>query len=579
MISIKENYEREWRRDQHTINTDQERKNDFIAAFNADVVHVKEQLHNSLLQPIQDGSIIEVLMEQGLKPMLASLHCKAIRYKKQQQMKGREQYTQTNKKDKSAKREMEDSDHSDTDSDDDIPIIERLKNDKEPKVDDARTMQLRIHRQNNISTQLKKRLSIAPHAMIMTGEDKPRKKENKGKNNEENERKNHEDEMDQAIAHAFALDIRNPVPMESERRLQLKAMLDIEAVDEEESNECWIHGLNKAYAVDGMADVPHVHQCEVSGIHECLLSDQGNAVPNREEIQRSNAEWKKQFEFEVHNLIHMKHMTQLSRDTSSDEPIIQANNTKTSAVNGNHLLANMDKTSTHNKLRNAKRNMDLNINGYNGQSAYYGSASGHASTNTIYPRNYDPKQCISPHHPSSRYGLYHHSSSSHPKYSQTPYHHSTNPNSPRRRIAGKGRKGRKGRSGKGVSGKSLSRNTTIGAKRRGITPNTIRNTRYSSQYTSPNTGTRGHGSGSRSMVWSNHRSPQPSAAYRQRMQSQRMYSSRAQNVNHIASSSHRMVNGSQRLQRYNANYQRLRNNNNINNSNTNTNNSNNNSNS
>eukprot|EP01083_Nonionella_stella_P210776 762738_1 len=109
--------------------------------------------------------------------------------------------------------------------------------------------------------------------------------------------------------------------------------------------------------------------------------------------------------------------------------------------------------------------MDLNMNG--AHPAYYNGP--------VIARNYDPKQYPSP---SPRYGLYHPNNA---------YHHSSNPQSPHRRrnaAAGKGRKGRN-HSGKGVSGKSLSRNTTIGAKRRGITPNTMRNTRYSSRIQAP----------------------------------------------------------------------------------------------
>eukprot|EP01083_Nonionella_stella_P082546 227861_1 len=326
-------------------------------------------------------------------------------------------------------------------------------------------------------------------------------------NDEKTRKSNKEENADEKeIIH----NIINPVPMESERRLQLKAMLDIEAVDgsEDEGNDCWC-----IEAVDGMADVPHVHQCEVQGIHECLLEDQDHyySLPNREEIKRSNAQWKKQFEFEIHNLVES------NRDTSSDEPIIQP---IIQANNGKNIIH-----TNHNPM-NAKRNMDLNMNG--AHPAYYNGP--------VIARNYDPKQYPSP---SPRYGLYHPNNA---------YHHSSNPQSPHRRrnaAAGKGRKGRN-HSGKGVSGKSLSRNTTIGAKRRGITPNTMRNTRYSS----PNTGTtHAHGS----MHWS---ATQPSTAhttaYRQRMQSQRIY--------HIPSSSPHQ----QRLQRYNANYQRLRNNNNSN---------------
>jgi len=441
---LKEQYQRDYKMNINRYNKDRGNNAEykrFKVRYNAEINQSKQALIHSLIQPIDDPDIMSVVLEHGVKPFLAAMHC------------------ELNKK--NINNEIindTDSNSMDSDStDDDVPIIQKIK--KESKI--------REYRKENISQRIKKRFSVGPHSMIIPNKNKKEKRKKEKETNIPFENKKH-------------LNIINPIKYESERMLQLSAMLNMEANDDEnsESDECWMKYLKISQLKDSnnsMAEIPHIHSCHddtTKTINHCLLSgDHKYHIPDSKEVQKANFEWRQNFEYEakqicnklkkekeekiinrkntIRNTLNLNNKTNIKQQPQQQQiyhhnkkrtNFVRYNNPKQQQLN--HARNTINQSPTNNILKKQQQQTTNKNNIIYQQQQRLNQQQQIQQTTNNYNQYQIPRQIAS-----------------YPINTTSPYHSSSsNVRTRHRGQIGVAGKGRKGRSGKGVSGKSLTQN-------------------------------------------------------------------------------------------------------------------------
>ena len=329
---------------------------DLIAQYQAEEHHLTKQLHGSILRPIDDADIMEVIMEQGVKPMLAALHRSNMNVTdsynlnvdkmekiKKMEMKTEEKVDQKNISKKSTnstssnsmKVEMDENESGS--EDEDIPINQLLEKSQSPLDINKKMEEIRKRRRKNVSAKMKRKLARAPHGMILENE----------QDGDADDELDEEEEGSNKLGVMDVLNLMRCAPVETERALQLSAMLDMNAPEESssefsdnpthnnndgvEDEECWLDYLiAMPFGEDHtMAAIPHSHCCGSIGIENCLISETGPVIPSRYDIQRSNVEWRKQFDAEAESVeaarrqaeLQDVQLTQLQRAQSNTQSV------------------------------------------------------------------------------------------------------------------------------------------------------------------------------------------------------------------------------------------------------------------
>ena len=457
---IKDVYTKEYAKNKHKYTQNKHNNADyreFKTKYNVTLQHNKNRLRASLLEPMNDPNIMNVIMEKAVKPFLYQLHVNNLKYQQINEKKRKRSSSTDN-----SKVEMNGSDTDD--SDDDVPINQRMKT--ETKCGQQKTKKVRKCRKYNISETVKKRLSKGSHSIILD-EDKEKRIEQK---------KNDSIDPPELATHA------NPIPMElkyeSERKLQLASMLNIEADNGNGSSEniqCWHNFLDITPSKDPLADIPHIHSCAARSMHCCLLNENpANPIPNKEEIRKSNEKWKREHQLEAKKMNRHPSPRQIMQNYTHNQQQRQQ-------------IKQIPMKSP--RRRRSQRPIPQ----------------------TLHAMNYNPTQYPSPQN----------------QFQRGSYPPTATPTPNRRRQSqpiGVSGKSRKTRSGKGVSGKSASRNSVGSKRQRVVNPNLMRSHRSYSNALMSSTST--SNSSSRS---SSHRSSpfgttssSQSVAYRQRIQAQRV---------------------------------------------------------
>ena len=400
---------------------------EFRTKYSVQVQHARNGLRTALLEPISDPNIMNVIMEKAVKPFLYQLHAQSL---------------QCEVNEKKRKRSPDD---------------ERIKSEQK-------------YRKKNVSERVKKRLSKAPHAIILD------------EDTEEEEDKD-DNEQKQTLPLIQSNSALGMFKHESERKLQLAAMLNTDANNDEESGrQCWHKYLDVTSCSHSMAELPHVHSCSAKGIHRCLLtSNNSSDIPNKIQIKQSNEKWKRQHQIEL----NMAKSNLLRRHSSrSPRRNLQMQTQNQIQHQHYHMLRQHQQNTVAQQITS--------------KPARHRTAAEHPMTmpkaTTLHAMNYNPSQYPSPHNPT----IY----ANHPSI---PLTNRRNMSRNQMGVAGKHRKNRSG-----VFGKSSSRKSTGKANR--IRHRSVNSNRHRNVFSNSN---------SNSLMQSTTTSPHH--AYRQRLKAQSNY--------------------------------------------------------
>ena len=355
---------------------------------------LKNEFKSKALAPMIDASIVEVIFEQGLKPMLNALHLNSLKYNQYTFKSIKDKNNSDNHKIKDTENSIsnttsstieliENDTMSSSDSEDDIPIGQRIQ--KEHDIELQRAINIiRNKRKNNISNKIRHRFNKGSFKMIHPNQQKDTDKENENikqqiQSEQEKEQRQtqheHEHEHEHQHEHKYKYNENiwkfNPFGPECERRLQLAAMLNIEADnydstdydhsddcsdddddDDDDDRPCWMRYIEKPLTINSihdMADLPHKHLCHAHGINNCLLTEHiSYSLPNKQEIKEINEIWKEN---------HLREQNEISKASNIDRITIPDDDT--TIADGLSVIT----ASTHNNNNN--NNYDNNNNNNN----------------------------------------------------------------------------------------------------------------------------------------------------------------------------------------------------------------------